>query len=106
MNLKATLCEKVTVTDKEGFTSVETRTLANMRVLKEGRHGSVRWANLAAFSEATDLFQFRIIPNVNITPGQIILVDNKEYTILSVENVRGRNMYLEVLAKRVEPTHG
>ncbi len=34
------------------------------------------------------------------------MADNCRYDIVSVENVRGRGMYLEVLAKRSEPTIG
>lgn len=72
----------------------------------EGRHGSERWANLAAFSEATELFRFRAIPGVEVTTKHFILYGGNEYNILSVENVKGRNMYVEVLAKRLVSSNG
>ena len=72
----------------------------------EGRHGSERWANLAAFSEATELFRFRKIPNVNVTTKQYIVFEGSEYDILSVENVKGRSMYIEVLAKKTVASNG
>ena len=45
--------------DSEGFATQVEVTLASVRVYREGRHGSERWANLAAFSEATDPLGWR-----------------------------------------------
>lgn len=106
MNKPAKICEKTFVTDFEGFSSQRVAVLANIRVFVEGRHGSERWANLAAFSEATELFRFRKIPNLNITTKQYIIFNDEEYDILSVENVKGRNMYIEVLAKKTVASNG
>lgn len=106
MNKPAKLCEKTFVTDSEGFSSQRVAILADIRVFVEGRHGSERWANLAAFSEATELFRFRTIPGVEVTTKYYILYEGNEYNILSVENVKGRNMYVEVLAKRVVSSNG
>ena len=94
------------VKDAEGFSTEEEVTVASIRVYREGRHGSSRWANLAAFSEATDLFRFRVIPGVTITPDYFIVMDGARYDITSVEDVRGRGMYLEVLAKKVVSSIG
>ena len=106
MNRFAELVEKQNVKDAEGFTEKQDVILASFRVYHEGRHGSVRWANLAAFSEATDLFRFRTNPDVHVGTGQIIVCDGDRYEILSVENVKGRSMYVEVLARKVVPSHG
>ena len=95
-----------TVQDSEGFTSKTEVTLASVRCYREGRHGSERWANLAAFSEATDLFRFRVIPGLTVTTDYYIVYENERYDIISVENVKGRRMYIEVLAKKVVPSHG
>ena len=94
------------VKDSEGFTATVDEVLASVRVYREGRHGSQRWANLAAFSEATDLFRFRIIPGLTITTDHIIVCDGGRFQIMSVENVKGRGMYNEVLAKKVVATDG
>ena len=94
------------VKDSEGFTATVDEILASVRVYREGRHGSRRWANLAAFSEATDLFRFRHIPGVEITTDCIIVCDGGRYEITSVEDVKGRGMYIEVLAKKVVATVG
>ena len=96
MNGFADIVKTKQVQDSEGFTHSE----------NEGRHGSQRWANLAAFSEATDLFRFRCIPGLTVTSDHFLVCENCRYDIVSVENVGGRGMYLEVLAKRSEPTIG
>lgn len=57
MNGFADIVKTRQVKDSEGFIHSENEVLASVRVYREGRHGSQRWANLAAFSEATDLFR-------------------------------------------------
>lgn len=92
--------------DSEGFATKAETTLASIRVYREGRHGSYRWANLAAFSDATDLFRFRTIPGLIIEPGMVVLYSDERFLIVSVENVKGRGMYTEVLARKVVPKYG
>lgn len=106
MTKKAQLVEIANTIDSEGFSVGSVKVLADIRVFVEGRHGSERWANLAAFSEATELFRFRKIPNVTVTTKQYILYENERYNILSVENIKGRNMYIEVLASKVVASNG
>lgn len=66
MNGFADIVENRQVKDSEGFTHSENEVLASVRVYREGRHGSQRWANLAAFSEATDLFRFRCMKRTGL----------------------------------------
>ncbi len=106
MNKKAKIVSINRDIDSEGFSFETVAVLAEVRVFVEGRHGSERWANLAAFSEATDLFKLRKIPNLTITTEHYIEFDDNRYNILSVENIKGRGMYLEILAKKVEATNG
>lgn len=94
------------VKDNEGFSTTADEVLASVRVYREGRHGSQRWANLSAFSEATDLFRFRSIPGLTITTDHILVCEDGRFEITSVENVKGRGMYIEVLAKKVVATVG
>lgn len=94
------------VKDSEGFTATVDEVLASIRVYREGRHGSERWANLAAISEATDMFRFRCIPGIDITTDHIIVCDGNRFNITSVEDVKGRGMYIEVLAKKAVATNG
>ena len=106
MNGFADIVKTRQVKDSEGFTHSEDEVLASIRVYREGRHGSERWANLATFSEATDLFRFRCIPGLTVTTDHILVTEDGRYDIVSVENVKGRGMYIEVLAKRSESTVG
>ena len=92
------------VRDAEGFVSTGDNILASVRAYKEDRHGTTKWANMAAFSNATTLFRFRCLPGIEVNPSLYIACDGGRYRILSVENVRERGMYLEVLAERLEPT--
>ena len=101
MNTFIDIVEKTVSTDDEGFKSEDTAVVATVRAYREGRHGSEKWANRAVFSEATDLFRFRVIPDVTVTADMRIICGNRTFEITSVEDVRGRGMYLEVLAKEV-----
>ena len=106
MNGFADIVETRQIKDSEGFSTTQDEVLASVRVYREGRHGSQRWANLAVFSEATDLFRFRCIPGLTVTTDHFLICDGERFNIISVENVKGRGMYSEVLAKRSEPTIG
>ena len=106
MNATADIVEIRRAKDSEGFVSGEERVLASVRVYREGRHGSTRWVNLAAYSDATDLFRFRCIPGVTVSTEHTLVCGGERFSILSVENVRGRGMYTEVLARKVVPTSG
>ena len=106
MNGFADIVKTKQVKDNEGFTHSEDEVLASIRIYWEGRHGSQRWANLAAFSDATDLFRLRCIPGLTVTTDHVLVTEDGRYDIVSVENVKGRGMYIEVLAKRSESTIG
>ena len=94
------------VKDAEGFTQQVDQTIATVKAYREGRHDNEKWANRATFSEATDLFRFRIIPGIKITTELTILCEQERYEITSAENIRNRGMYWEVLAKKVVPSSG
>ena len=106
MNKTISIAEETIVKDAEGFATKTDTILTSIHAYREGRHGSQKWVNRAAFSEATDLFCFRTIPGLPVTTEHVILCDGERYEITSVEDVKGRGMYLEVLAKRIEATHG
>jgi len=102
MNAFIDIVDVVINKDPEGFAVKSDTVLASVRAYKEERHGTKIWANRAAFSNATCMFRFRVIPDVEITDKLQILNDGKRYRILSAEDVRGRGMYVEVLAERLE----
>jgi len=90
--------------DADGFKQATTITLASIRAYREDRHGNEAWANRAAFSTATALFRFRRIPGVDIDTTLSIGCADGRYRILSVEDVRGKGMYVECLADKTEPS--
>ena len=102
MNTFIDVVTKMVSKDEEGFGTVSTTVLFSCRAYREGRHGSLKWANMAQFSEATDLFRFRVNPACEVTTAMRILCSGHEFEITSVEDVKGRGMYLEVLAKEVK----
>lgn len=104
MNTFIDIIEKVNIKDSEGFSIETDNILASVRAYREGRHGNEKWANRATFSEATDLFRFRFIPDVTVTTAMVIVCEDGRFEITSVEDVKGRGMYTEVLAKEVKPS--
>ncbi|HML67428.1 MAG TPA: head-tail adaptor protein [Clostridia bacterium] len=101
MNTLISIAREVVTKDAEGFATKTDQVLISAFAYREGRHGSQKWVNRAAFSEATDLFRFRIIPTLNVTTAHVILCGDDRFEITSIEDVKGRGMYLEVLAKKV-----
>ena len=101
MNTLIDIVEKVTIKDAEGFRTEVDNIVASVRAYREGRHGNEKWANRAAFSEATDLFRFRRIPDIEITTAMLLVCRDGRFEITSIEDVKGRGMYIEVLAKEV-----
>lgn len=102
MNTCIDIIEKLTVKDDEGFSIETDHTIATVRAYREGRHGTEMWANRATFSQATDLFRFRHIPSVTVTTAMYIVCEGSRFEITSVEDVKGRGMYIEILAKEVK----
>ena len=101
MNTLISIAQEVVTKDPEGFATKTDNILVSIHAYREGRHGSQKWVNRAAFSEATDLFRFRVIPGLTVTTAHVILCGDARFSITSVEDVKGRGMYLEVLAKKV-----
>lgn len=101
MNTFIDIIQTVKVKDNEGFTKEEDNIVASVRAYIEERHGSLKWANMAAFTSADALFTFRRIPDVEIKTGMMISCDTGRYKVISLENVRG--MYIEVAGEKIEP---
>ena len=86
--------------DADGFAQPNDVPVATTRAYFEQRHGNVKWANRARFSEATALFRLRVSPTYDIKPLYIIVCRLKRYEVLSVEVLGGR--YVELLTKESE----
>jgi len=106
MNIRISIAAETVTKDADGFATKAETILVSPHAYREGRHGSQKWVNRAAFSEATDLFRFRVIPGLTVTTAHVILCDGERFEITSVEDVKGRKMYIEVLAKKMEAARG
>ena len=104
MNTLVDIVSTAPVKDAEGFVISGNTVLATVRAYLEEKHGNESWASRAAFSNASALFRFRKHPMLTISTDMTLVCDTGRYRILSVEDVRGRGMYIEALAERLEPT--
>ena len=84
--------------DADGFTSHSDTVVASVRAYSEQKNSTERWRSMAQSNEVNALFRLRFIPGVELNNRHIIVCEGKRYNIYSVENVRGRDRYLEVLA--------
>ena len=89
------------VKDEEGFVTKEEVLLRKTRAYKESRHGNEAWKNRASFTTATALFRFRKPPAIEISTAHVLVCKGEKYNILSVEDIREKGMYVEVLAEKV-----
>ena len=88
--------------DSEGFATYGDTILANVRAYFEPKNSTEKWRNNAVFAEANALFRLRVIPGLVIDTTMDILCGSRRYNILSVEDVRGRGQYLEIIGKAVD----
>ena len=86
------------VKDAEGFVSRGDTVLATVHAYFEQKNSTERWRSMAQNNDVNALFRLRTIPELELNNRHIIVCEGKRYNIYSVENVRGRGMYLEVLA--------
>jgi hypothetical protein len=47
-----------------------------------------------------------VIPGITISTDHVLYCNGEKFDIFSVEDVKGRGMYIEVLAKKVVATNG
>lgn len=83
--------------DSEGFYFETDVIVANVRAYFEQKNSTEKWVNLSQNSSINALFRIRAIPNILITNKHFILCKGKRYNIFSVENVKNKGMYIEIL---------
>ncbi len=107
MNTNIDIISTEPVKDAEGFVTTGDRILASVKAYKEVRNTTAKWERIignAAFSSVTAVFRFRKIPGLTVTTSHFISEADGRYNIVSAEDVRGRGMYVEVLAEKLEGT--
>lgn len=91
--------------DDDGFRVPAETTVASVHAYFEPKNATEKWTNRALLKDTSALFQFRFIPGVPIDNRMVIDCLGERYSIISVENVRQKNMYYEVTGK-VDDTYG
>ena len=86
------------VKDADGFVNHGDTVLASVRAYFEQKNSTEKWRNMSQSNEVNTLFRLRIVPGLELNNRHVIACEGKRYNILSVENVKGRGMYLEILA--------
>ena len=84
--------------DADGFVNHGETVLASVRAYFEQRNSTEKWRNMSQSSEVDALFRMRCIPGIMLTNRHAVLCNEKRYNIYSVENVKNRGMYIEILA--------
>ena len=105
MNTTIDIISTEPVKDSEGFVTTGDHILASVRAYKEVRNTSAKWERIignAAFSSVSAIFRFRKIPELTVTTSHFLSDADGRYNIVSAEDVRGRGMYVEVLAEKLE----
>ena len=100
MNIIIEIKDTTLLKDSEGFSNKEEILILRTRAYKDERHGSRKWSNMAAFTNASATFQIRKVPNIILTPGMMIYCDDGCYKILSIERIG--HLYLELAAEKIE----
>ncbi len=101
MNTFVDLIEKQKVKDSDGFVTESDVIIASFRTYYEPKHGSEKWVNRTQLFEATALFQFRSISGIKVNTDMVLTCEHGRFEITSVEDVKGKGMYIEVMAKVV-----
>lgn len=102
MNTLVDIIDTTSAKDSEGFVIQTDNIIASVRAYREERHGSKKWANMAAFTTANALFKFRRLPGIEIKSGMVLVCDTGRYNIVSVEKLKG--MYIEAMAEKMDPS--
>lgn len=101
MNTFVDLVEKQKVKDSDGFVTETDVVIASFRAYYEQKHGSEKWVNRTQLFEATALFHFRTIATIKVNTDMVLTCEHGRFEITSVEDVKGKGMYIEVMAKVV-----
>lgn len=99
------ILEKVTTKDAAGFANSSYNTVASVRAYREERNTSAKWERIiggAVFANVSVMYRFRTVPNLTVTAKHFVSEGGNIYNIVNAEDVRGRGMYVEVLAETAE----
>lgn len=94
-----TILRKIKTQDDEGFNDQTEKTVETVRCYRESRQGTTLWKNLAAFAEATDLFQIKKPADYELSRAYLLESGGERFEILNIERIKGHDLYLQIIAK-------
>lgn len=92
------IVSKEPIKDAEGFVTSEYSVLARVKAYFEQKNSTEKWVNMAQNNNVNALFRLRYIPGLQVTTEHFIFCNDRCYDIYSVEDVKNKHMYLEILA--------
>lgn len=93
------ILRKIKTQDEEGFGIQTEETVKTVRCYRESRQGTTLWKNLAAFAEATDLFQIQKPADFELSRAYLLESGGERFEILDIECIKGHDLYLQIIAK-------
>lgn len=103
MREQISIKSRVIVIDAEGFQTEVLTEVLSTRAEWESQHATTVWKNRASFTDATDCFYIRK-PAVEIKDDMVIECGAETFEITSVDEIKGRGLWLEILARRSVPS--
>ena len=94
-----TILRKIKTQDEEGFGIQTEEEVRTVRCYREHRQGTTLWKNLAAFAEATDLFQIQKPADFELSRAYLLESGGERFEILDIERIKGHDLYLQIIAK-------
>lgn len=96
---RITLQKFMVITDPDGFITQQWQDVATVWAAVENLHGREYWEAASVQAENTVKFTIRYRPDVDQTMR--IVFRGKIYNIISVDNIKYRNEYIEIKAKEL-----
>jgi len=89
-------------TDPDGFPVERDVFLASVRAYREDRYGSETWKNRSLFRQQRRFLESGEFPASHSIPRCVVVTEDGRHNILSVEDIRRKGLYWEILAERVD----
>lgn len=88
--------------DSDGFSIKSKHQIAHMQAYFEIKNTTEKWSNRTILKDASALFIIRRNRTLQIDRTMFIECQGEQYQIVSIENVRNKNMYFEIVGKLVQ----
>lgn len=101
MNNQITFIQKVKSKDNDGFAVFENKKIGMARAYVQEKNSTEKWANKTILNDASAIFTIRFDKTLKIDRTMMIEFNGDLYEIINIENIRQKNMYVEIIGKLV-----